>query len=352
MNNERDTEIVSATARPTDAEVASWDIDRELDELLAGITEGPRVASEAAPRRSRRLRVGLPRLALAGIALGCALAVAIVLVGDEDGGGGPSTAFAQDAIRVAEANPRILVGEPGWRVESVGGFEREEGQIDFSRGGQRIGLEWRPAAEYRPYTRQLPDRAVRETEVLGTPARTWTYGGEGRYRTVIPPIDGVYVEIYPMTVLWSPERWQRLLDSLERVDVETWLSAMPPEVVLPSEADDNLEALLRGVPVPPGFSAEQIDRRAVSGGERHVAATVTYAVTCAWFDEWAAARQSADDDAAAAAVDALKGYSGWSTREHYTDSSVKALGDLMADSEPSEISKTYVDGQLNCIEYR
>ena len=49
---------------------------------------------------------------------------------------------------------------------------------------------------------------------------------------------------------------------------------------------------------------------------------------------------------------ALQGYSDWSTREHYRDRSVKALGDLLADSEPSEMSKSCVDGQLDRIEYR
>ena len=349
MNDERVTEMVREAARPTDAEVETWDIERELDELLAGIAEGAKTA-DAAPRRGVGLRPRLPRLVLGGIALACALAAAVALIGNGGGGGGPATAFAQDAIRVAEANPRILIGEPGWGVESVDQFERQDGGITFARGDQRIGLDWRPAAGYKSYTRSVTSLGVRNTEVLGTAVPT--YGEDGRYRTVIPPINGVYVEIYPMTVLWSPERWQRLLDSLERVDLETWLSAMPPEAVMPSEADDNLEALLEGVPVPPGFSAEQIDRRAASGGERNVAATVTYVVTCAWFDEWAAARQAGDDTAAAGAVTALQGYDGWSTREQYTDGSVKALGDLMADSEPSEISKTYVDQQLNCIEYR
>lgn len=347
MNDQQVTEMIGAAALPTDEEVAAWDIERELGELLADIATGHAAPERAAPGRARRPTPS--RLALAGGIVAGALAAVIAFVGD-GGGGGPTEAYAQEAVRVAQANPRILVGEPGWRVESVGGFEPEEGDLVFARDGERIGLDWRPAAGYESYTRQLADLSVRETEVLGAPART--YGEDGRYRTVIPPTESVYVEIYPMTVRWSQERWQRFLGSLERVDLETWLGAMPPEVVLPDEAGGNLATLLEGVPVPPGFRAEQIDSRQLSGGERRVAATVTYAVTCAWFDEWAAAKRSGDAGAASAAVEALQGYGSWSTREHYTDGSVAALGDLMADSEPRDISESYVDQQLNCVEYR
>lgn len=350
MNDQQVIEMIGAAALPTDEEIAAWDIEHELGEVLADIATGHGVPSRAVSSRARRPRSTPSRLILAGGIVAGALAAVIAFVGDGSGGGGPTEAYAQDAVRVAQANPRILVGEPGWRVESVGGFEPEEGDLVLARDRERIGLDWRPAAGYQSYTRQLADLSVRETEVAGAPART--YGEDGRYRTVIPPMEGVYVELYPMTVLWSQERWQRFLGTLERVDLETWLAAMPPEVVLPDEARGNLAGLLEGVPVPPGFSAEHIDSRQLSGGERQVAATVTYAVTCAWYDEWVVAKRSGDAVAASAAAEALQGYGSWSTRQHYTDGSVAALGDLMADSEPRDISESYVDQQLNCVEYR
>src|SRR4051794_6707730 len=79
---------------------------RARGELMAGIAMG------RATRRRRRAALAAPALAAA------AVAVAALLLVDRGG----DRAWAAPLVRVAQAAPRLLVGEPGWKVTRADEF--------------------------------------------------------------------------------------------------------------------------------------------------------------------------------------------------------------------------------------
>jgi hypothetical protein len=346
MNDTTLMRSVAEAAPVTDQELEGLDLDDALGLVLAQILgeAEPQVAPDrVAPRR----RLPRLRLAMAGAAALVAAGAAFITLtpGDE---GGP-TAYAAEAVRVAEVNPRILIGESGWHVTQVYEFEENEGAIVFSKDGEQVELEWLPAADYDRYERQESNASTEYSEVLGQ--RALTSGENGQFRTLVPPTGDVFVMLYPLNFPRGDEYWQGILSSLETVDVDTWLSAMPSEVVLPNEAFATLDEMLRGIPVPPGFRSDQFEERELSGGREHVAAVITQAVSCGWVDAWVAATQTGDQAAAEDAVRALEGYQDWPIREYWSDSLIPATAKFMrTEPKPDEVVN-YTEQQLNCIEY-
>jgi RNA polymerase sigma-70 factor (ECF subfamily) len=134
--------------------------------------------------QGRGRRTGL----LAGLACAGALALVVVVPGEPGGGGQP--AFAAAAIEVAEANPRLLVTEPGWTVTNANEFEAAEGEVSFGDGAHTFSIHWYPARMYRDYLRDRADVSFEETSsVLGHTATTVHYGGT-EYATMLSPQGG------------------------------------------------------------------------------------------------------------------------------------------------------------------
>ena len=85
-------------------------------------------------------------MACAGLACAGAVALAVLLAGTPGGGSQPE--FAAAALEVAEANPRLLVTEPGWSVIGAEQFKPDEGSIFFSDGAGRSASHlWARMAE-------------------------------------------------------------------------------------------------------------------------------------------------------------------------------------------------------------
>jgi hypothetical protein len=77
-----------------------------------------------------------------GLAFGVAavfVCAALLLFGSSLGGtGGGRPEFAAAAIRVAEANPRLLVTAPGWKIVRANEFEPDAGELIFSNGENHV----------------------------------------------------------------------------------------------------------------------------------------------------------------------------------------------------------------------
>lgn len=248
------------------------------------------------------------RLAGLSVAVAAVLTLVLTLGGSSDRAG-VGVEFAAAAVRVAEANPRILVTAPGWSITHVEPLEPDSGETQFSNGSGELSITWYPARFYQDYRE---DRANVEgpavpIELLGETGTMVRYGGAD-FATMLPPQGNVFVEI--RGDLGSEDAYREILGSLQSTSVETWLAAMPPGVVQPDEQDELVDSLLMDVPLPPGFDLGRLRDQAVLNpdGLRY---KVADSVSCGWLDSWAAANASGDDAAIADAVDAMATADEW-----------------------------------------
>ena len=288
------------------AGIGDEDLTRALERAVA--LGGP--PSQPAPaggtsmgRRRATLGLGIGFAAIAAIA-------ALLIVGGWLGGPGSSRPeFAAAAIRVAEANPRLLVTAPGWKIVRADEFEPDSGELTFSDGDRRLDIHWYPARLYGQYLRDranvsAPQRGI----LLGQRATTVDYGRD-EYATMLSPQGRVFIEVRGR--LGSRRAYDGILHSLRPVDVATWLKAMPPSTVRPEARSEAVEAMLRGIPLPPGFDATALQSEDSISDHSSLAVKVGNAVACGWAASWIAARASGDQAAAGRAVEALASSAGW-----------------------------------------
>jgi hypothetical protein len=260
------------------------------------------------------------RLASASIGLACIAAIALLFVLLGGGslesvkdGGRPS--YAAAAIKVAEANPRLLITAPGWSIVHANSFETESGGLTYKKVGHptigpdrvSVVMNWAPASFYRDTLREIDKRAtVTKTTVLGRPATSFQFHGSDLYITVLPPQGGVYV-----TLSLPAAEHEVLLRSLRAVSVDRWLAAMPPEVVQPTDESEAIASMLAGVPLPPGFDVASLESERVLINRYELGQAVAGAVACGWLESWDAAKRSGDAATAAAAVAGMSGARRW-----------------------------------------
>ncbi len=268
------------------------------------VPAGDSVANAAGIARGdrRSLPVGRRGATLAaGLACAVLVALGILLAGAPGGGGQP--AFAAAAIKVAEANPRLLVTEPGWKVIDAGDFEADEGEMTFSDGGHRLSINWYPARLYSSYRRDRASVSTPEASVLlGQTATTVHYGG-AEYATMLSPQGTVFLEV--RGGLDNRAEYEAVLHSLRRVDVDTWLGAMPPNVVRPQDRAGVVERMLGDVPLPPGFDLAALQGADAVLNHYQLAAKVAGEVSCGWVESWLAATEAGDGARAQQAVEAM-----------------------------------------------
>jgi hypothetical protein len=278
---------------------------------LSGTSPGAAATDQAVPdgdsgRRPRRRSA--PALAFAAVLV---TVIATVLVASGVfSGGGAHPSYAEAAIEVAEANPRLLVTAPGWKVTDAGEqFEAEEGQMTFGDGSRTLQLNWYPARYYRHY---LHDRAQvsppRRSRLFGRTATTVDYGTDD-YATMLAPMGRVFVEVRGR--LGDRAAYESVLRSLRQVDVDTWLAAMPASVVAPDARAPAVAHMLRGLPYPPGFDPSALEGETTVQSHYEVGVRVASAISCGWVESWLAARRSGDADAERAAVEAMAGSHHW-----------------------------------------
>jgi hypothetical protein len=139
-------------------------------------------------------------------------------------------------------------------------------------------------------------------------------------------IDGVVFEFRAGV---DESTFRSLLASLAIVDHEEWIAALPDTVVTDRSAA--VSEYLSDIPLPPGFDATSLK----AGPEEYwyqVGADVAGAVTCAWIDQWAAAKATQDQAAVDQAVDGLGTSREW-----------RILIDMSAEGDFSQVVWEYAD---------
>jgi hypothetical protein len=274
-------------------------------------------AGESAIRPRPRRRVPRrPLAACAGLTCVAAVALVVLLVGTPGGGNQPD--FAAAALAVAEANPRLLVSEPGWSVIGVEEeeFEPDEGLITFSDESHELGwnaheieIIWAPAREYDSDLRERAELGVLETSTLLGATATTVHEEGSEYATILSPMGSVFLEV--SGAVGSYADYETLLQSLRPVDVNTWLEAMPPGVVRPKERPLAIERMLKGVPLPPGFDLAALQGKELVSEPVDLAIDLGDAVSCGWVESWLSAKRAGDEGRAQKAVDAMATVRDW-----------------------------------------
>lgn len=225
------------------------------------------------------------------------------------GSAGAPVAYSPVALQAAEENPRLLIDQPGWRVTTVYGFAEKQGTISFDNGGRQLEMNWYPADQYDGYhADRLTVSRPEPVTVDSWPGDVFTYSASD-FAVMLRPRDGVFVELRTGGG-WTRPDFNQALTKVVRVDVPTWLAALPPEIVTPGRADAAAAEILADVPLPPNF-----DTAALAGlgtnDSYQFGAEVTSRVGCAWIAEWLRAKRADDDAALRRAADALRGSHNW-----------------------------------------
>jgi hypothetical protein len=346
-NNRDDALAVMRVVNPYSAEelartIGEADLARAMRRAIAAgespvrpIPAGDRVAIERGAGGGPG-RVGIfsrHRAASVGFGLVCAAVIALLVVlggGSVDSvkdGGRPT--YAAAAVKVAEANPRLLVTAPGWSIVHAHSFEVDSGILEYryrhtaayGLDAHSLHLSWYPARLYRSVLREhrevSPWRARRgegtvetSTTVLGQRATTFHdhLRGGSDYFTVLPPQGKVFVEL---SARLGESEYATVLRSLRAVGVDRWLAAMPAEVVQPASRSAVIAGMLHGVPLPPGFQTAPLEAETHFTDRFQLGQAVAGAVACGWLESWTAATRSGDEAAARKAVQGMAGARRW-----------------------------------------
>lgn len=296
--------------------------DRDLDRLVAranpfgddAVKELPTGGAESDLLEEIVRTVPIRRMNMRLI-VAAAAAVMLVALGGIflPGGGGPASpppAYAAEVVAVAEANQRLLVDSPDWRVTNVPEFTVTTGEMIFSNGRAELSVHWRKASEHRSFAddRAASASSTKKVELLGQTGTRYRYGDSARYTTILAPKGPNFLEIDGN--LGSEKAYQDLVAKLHPVDVNTWLAAMPESVVKPADAQKAITEMLSDIPVPAGFDPRSVNDQATRD-RYQLGAMVTGAVTCAWFDQWTKAKKQGDAKRVQEAVTALGTSRSW-----------------------------------------
>jgi hypothetical protein len=291
--------------------------------------------------------------------------VVIAILGSDGTGPGEEPAFAKEAVAVAEGNPRLLVGADGWSVDNAGEFEVDEGNIDFVDGDESLRIDWGNPRYYYEYEipkqglgvwsppkestcmdeaeegekvpkderdgmivteegERIPLRAVdcttrsRVSEVSFLDQQVRVVESEQRidgepptssFELQLPPSKGIYVSISASGM--SAERFYEVLATVHPTDVDTWLAALPADVVRPVDRPETVAGMLEGLPVPPEVDVDALEQEAGALDRYQLGAKVSGAVACAWLDRWAEGVRTGDEAAMAKATEAMSGSRDW-----------------------------------------
>lgn len=260
------------------------------------------------------------------------VAVALILATQLFSGGGPAntptSAYAAEMVDFAQSTPLLLLGAPGWHVENVEQEESGEGRMEFVKGEAPVSLEggtvsaegvasdlppaterqrvihlaWHPLSPQAGATipAESPGGASVQLPVLSTAAEVDTsaevftnQGGPGDREMLAVWREGGY-EMRLRAGVPDLAGFEERLEALRPVDAETWLDAMPPTMVEPTDYWLAVQEMLRGIPLPPGFDPNRIKKPETVTSRYLVGVSVAGAVTCEWLRLWGEARRSGD----------------------------------------------------------
>ncbi|MGH9272508.1 MAG: hypothetical protein ACRDZ2_14685 [Ilumatobacteraceae bacterium] len=241
----------------------------------------------------------------------------------------------------------------GWSVESVGSFSASDGEVRFRNQDRTVTLFWSPIENLPELQndRRLSAFGTSQVEALGTTVELFDYGfGEAR---AVWSSEQSAIEAVALPT--DPQGLGDLVRQIEVVDVDSWLSALPADVVRPDDQTALVQELLIGVPLPPGLEASDLSDADAVGNRTQAGIAVLSPVVCGWIDTWLDARDRGDVGEAAAVERVLGDVRQWPVvrgfeQGFWLDSLLQrtdavATGSLITDGNtPEPISRDNLSG--------
>jgi hypothetical protein len=349
----REMERALAAADPVGrGRLDGLDLEAMEADLLADVEGEQAALLGVEPRRPRSRSRRRLVLALGSAAVALALAAFFILAGGASER--PSRAYGADLVRFAESSPLLLLEGPGWRVQNAeehrsregtdGSMEfvtgkpipyesvritgnaktgeRESGMFPPAVRQRRVELDWRHGSlqETIAWIHGLPHPHGRKTlklPLLETTAYVDTrdefyvnQGGPGnRQMIALWSEDGYVLEL--RAAVPDLAAFEERLGWLTKVDLQTWLEAMPAKVVKAADHDAAVREMLKGIPVPKTFAPSRVPDEGLTTDRYQVGAQVTGTVSCLWFRQWGEARRTGETAAATEAEKAMATSKHW-----------------------------------------
>jgi len=362
MSSDRLDQILRASWRGADEDLAPIDLDAAFAALLEDLGEDSATRSRAQDRRPSRWRRWRLRVALVG-GLAVLALTAIALIGtfrSKD----DLSAYAAEAIEVAEANRRLLVTGDPWHVSYAAWESPTLGEVDFITGSSRerssnyLDISWYPDSERDRYIdfsdreRTAPVEIAGEDVYVQFEQQRYREPGSVEFRTTLPASDGT-ITVIDGGITGDEDDVVAVLDSIESVDTAAWLDAMPDSVVQPSDQSSEINRLLEGVPLPAGFDRSVLEPAHLPQDKYQLTAFVMYGAYCGWLDEWWRADQAGDQEAAQEAIDELNASPQWPAvvaqqDEGALDNDFRSYAKTV---EQGYADPKVYDQMMNCIAY-
>lgn len=260
------------------------------------------------PRRTRRVVK-----AAAAVAVAASIAVIVALARPVERPPVPEGKWAPALVARAERSPRLLIAAPGWRVERADDFGENGGETTFENGRLWVSINWYPGHLHAEYLadRRRGAELVADLVVDGHDAVLFRHDGNVPIGVTFYVLwfDGSYAVELRTDVIAGETELREIARSVESVDVDTWLAAMPDSVVTPDERRRAIERIVADMDLPPNFDLDELANRDVVRSS--IDFEVATAVVCGWIDRWIEADRADDAGGRREVAEALAGAHEW-----------------------------------------
>lgn len=327
----------------------------EAEEILTGVLEAPAVAGDRngsvrvrKPRQGPNLGSIARRTVAVGVATVVVLGIATFAPSERPPTDGAPRSNAE-LVSIAESSPRYLIHQEQWTIARVYEFRSDYGEMIFVKGPDAesvdappgrywMSLNWYPSHMHEGYVADRRRGAIRSWDITiaGHDALLFESNPTSLGSTFYALWrEGEHHMELRSDVLPTAEVFREIAATLEPVDVDTWLSAMPENVVKPQQRPEAVDKILARLPVPAGLDLEQLRQSGMVMQDYALESEVRAAVICGWMHQWVDATKNGDRRAAKQAVDAVA-WSGWSKEDDQGQGSsfVSDVAAAMKDNAP------------------
>ena len=181
--------------------------------------------------------------------------------------------------------PLLLIVEQGWEISYTDMYGAKEGEMTFSDGAREMELMWIPA---RLYESRVRDRQADAEEswnetILGHEAVLIQYEGTTDFTALW--LDGdLAMELRGEFA--TVDDYRVVAETLQYVDEESWLAAMPDTVIEPAERPKVVEEMLADIPVHQDVDVQTLKSSPAVQDRYQLGAQVSGAVACEWIEQW------------------------------------------------------------------
>lgn len=286
------------------------------------------LSATSSPRPTNSLRT----MAIKTVAITAAAAVVfgITTLGTSDRPGrGADRVWAAELVSIAEASPRFLIQQEGWTVARVDEFRADYGEMTFENGKDCnllplkegcywISLFWRPADTHDDYFADRKRGADSSSRTTIAGHETVVFESANVFGTTYEAmwLDGDDSLELRSDLIPNLDEFNAVAATLQTVDVDTWLSAMPASVVKPDEREDAVDKILARLPVPASLDVEALKQSEMVMNDSSLDYDVMNAVVCGWIQQWVDGTKAGDKRAIREAVASI-GWPGWAERDNH-----------------------------------